>query len=141
MEETSAYQPSMGRSSTLQTQAPRPPAASHPSSTSPHSAVDGFSLSAMKSIPDGKKIVPSENTKDSSGKEIKGGVLANQEIGNKDTDDVDIGFVPSFLEVGKQPRQKRYGVFALNTAYRNKCHRSKSVKIVRLSSASSRLIF
>lgn len=107
MEEASAYQPSMGRSSTFQTQAPRPPAASHPSSTSPHSAVDGFSLSGMKSIPEGKKILSSESNKDSSVKEIKGGVLANKEVGNKDTDDVDIGFVPSFLEIGKQPRQKR----------------------------------
>lgn len=76
-------------------------------------AVDSYSFSGTKYTPGEQKNVSLGSVAESSGRDVRSLIPADKESRNKDTDDVDIGFVPSFLEAGKQPRQKRYNLLAL----------------------------
>ena len=98
-----------------QLQSPHRPIAAQPSSTNATHKNNQNHTFGSKNIIEANKNTPEEHSSGTSiGTEFKKINRSNFDI-NKDmerekereADEIDIGFVPSFLEPGRQPRQKR----------------------------------
>ena len=103
-DDESSYQPTTGAKRSIPTASPHRPLTQQSSSRGPHSQTGGNKASAITVGPrtiTESKVVTGRPQSSSIG-------VASTEVQSKDLDqEVDIGFVPSFLEPDKQLRQKR----------------------------------
>lgn len=109
----SAYQPTVGAKRSVSV-SPHRPSALLPSSSLSYTAGGGLSSSSATSTAGSRKVFDGSSRAGAAGggAGVGGGTSAltpdTEVFPPKESDEVDIGFVPSFLEPGRQPRQKRY---------------------------------
>lgn len=110
-EDESAYRPTVGAKRAVSV-SPHRPSALVPSSSLSHTAGGGLSSSSAASTVGSRKVFDGTSRAIATGGGGGGGTSAltadTEILTPKESDEVDIGFVPSFLETGNKPRQKRY---------------------------------
>jgi hypothetical protein len=106
-EDESAYTPTVGARRSVSV-SPHRPSASLPSSSLSHTTGGGLSSSSAASTAGSRKVFDGSGRASATGGGSSALTADTDIFPPKESDEVDIGFVPSFLETGNKPRQKRY---------------------------------
>lgn len=113
-EDESAYQPTVGAKRAVSV-SPHRPSALVPSSSLSHTAGGGFASSSAASTVGSRKVFDGTSRAIATGGGTSALTTDTEILTPKESDEVDIGFVPSFLETGSKPRQKRYRAVQYST--------------------------
>lgn len=116
-EEESAYRPTVGVKRSVPVVSPHRPSTSLPSSSLSHTAGGSFASSSAVSTAGSRKVFDGSDRAGASGGGTGSLPAETDMFQPKESEEVDIGFVPSFLEPGRQPRQKRYSTSTLCASF------------------------